>query len=264
MFQTTRRAALGLALAAAAARTQTPGEWPAFWQWAQALPPDSFPTGGPALFKAYEARLIEKGMPPADAAAAIVRLRQHVQTDPSYQALFYDKVYGRKESLYSQQPNAFLVEVAGALKPGKALDLGMGEGRNSIYLAQHGWDVTGVDLSEVGVASARKHAAAAGIKLNALVQDADKFEYGEKRWDLVCMFYFSGYNYVHDIARRVSAAAKPGGLVISEGPYATPKALMDRWTEWEPFGYTLLRFEYRAAKADWGQPAFGRSLLQKT
>src|SRR5690242_4325374 len=108
MLQTTRRAALGCVLAAACARTQTPGEWPAFLQWARDLPPDSFPTGGPALLKAYEARLIEKGMAPADAAAAIVRLRQHAQTDPSYQALFYDKVYGRKESLYSQEPNAFL------------------------------------------------------------------------------------------------------------------------------------------------------------
>src|SRR5262245_23981246 len=49
-----------------------------------------------------------------------------------------------------------LVEGPDALRPGRALDLGCGTGRNSVYLAQHGWDVTGIDLVEATIAQARQ------------------------------------------------------------------------------------------------------------
>jgi 2-polyprenyl-3-methyl-5-hydroxy-6-metoxy-1,4-benzoquinol methylase len=62
--------------------------------------------------------------------------------------------------------------------PGRALEMGMGDGRNIIFLAQRGWDVTGSDLAEVSVAKAKKRAGDVGVKINALVQDADKFDFG--------------------------------------------------------------------------------------
>ena len=64
------------------------------------------------------------------------------------------------------EPNAFLMEVASGLKPGDALDIGMGNGRNALYLARAGWNVTGFDTASVGVAKARAAATEAKVALN--------------------------------------------------------------------------------------------------
>ena len=71
----------------------------------------------------------------------------------------YNITYGKNEDgVYNPAPNAFLVEVARDLKPGRALDVGMGQGRNAIYLAQQGWNVTGVDISDEGIRQAKEQA----------------------------------------------------------------------------------------------------------
>ena len=70
------------------------------------------------------------------------------------------------ESVFNHNPNAFLVECVRNRKPGKALDVGMGSGRNALYLASHGWDVTGFDIADVGVVQARKKAKTLGVRLN--------------------------------------------------------------------------------------------------
>ena len=142
-------------------------------------------------------------------------------------------------------------------------DLGMGEGRNAIYLAQHGWDVTGVDYAPAGVAKARQRAQSLGIKLNALVENADQFDFGSNQWDLVCLLYAPGAEEVHDFAKRLAASLKTGGMVVSEQPYATPKSLSEQATAWSELDLKLLRLEYREEQSDWGQPSFGRLLFQK-
>jgi 2-polyprenyl-3-methyl-5-hydroxy-6-metoxy-1,4-benzoquinol methylase len=72
-------------------------------------------------------------------------------------------------------------------KPGKALDVGMGQGRNSIYLAQHGWDVTGFDPADEGVHRATAEAARLGLKITAVVTTFEQFDFGESRWDLIVL-----------------------------------------------------------------------------
>jgi len=64
----------------------------------------------------------------------------------------WDKRYASAENLWSAKPNRFLVAEVEHLEPGRALDLACGEGQNAIWLATHGWDVTGVDYSEVAIA----------------------------------------------------------------------------------------------------------------
>jgi hypothetical protein len=61
-------------------------------------------------------------------------------------------------------------------------------------------------LAEVGIAKARKRAAELGHKLNAPVQNADEFDFGIEQWDLMSVFYFSGYIYVHDFEKRIGSA----------------------------------------------------------
>ncbi len=177
-----------------------------------------------------------------DADKVIAAVKDYEAANPgAANVLFYNKIYEKKDAAFESHPTAFLVETVAGRNPGKALDLGMGEGRNSIFLAQHGWDVTGIDLSDVAVAKARKQIGALGIVMKTLILDADKFDYGSKQWDLVCLLYFSGYNYVHDIEKRIAAGLKPGALVINEGPHASPQGQMDRWKKWEPLGFELLR-----------------------
>jgi len=73
-------------------------------------------------------------------------------------------------------PTADLVELAeGASAPGRALDLGCGTGTDSIYLAQHGWDVTGVDMVPKALSIARRKAAAAGVSPRLVEGDVTRF-----------------------------------------------------------------------------------------
>ena len=68
---------------------------------------------------------------------------------------------------FNRQPSALLVDAIRNRQPGAAIDLGMGQGRNAIYRAQQGWQVTGVDLSDVAVAQAKKRAGELHVRWTA-------------------------------------------------------------------------------------------------
>lgn len=74
---------------------------------------------------------------------------------------FWDEFYRSREQLFSGRPNGALVDEAAALAPGRALDLGCGEGADAHWLAERGWQVTAVDLAEVALqrAAAADHPA---------------------------------------------------------------------------------------------------------
>jgi 2-polyprenyl-3-methyl-5-hydroxy-6-metoxy-1,4-benzoquinol methylase len=61
----------------------------------------------------------------------------------------WDQVFAKEELSFSKEPNAFLVRSISAHPPGRALDVGMGQGRNTFWLAEHGWTVTGFDISPI-------------------------------------------------------------------------------------------------------------------
>ncbi len=110
------------------------------------------------------------------------------------------------------RPNGFLVEMVKGRKPGRALDVGMGQGRNALWLAQQGWDTTGYDPAEKAVALARETAAKAGVKVNTVIaRDAD-FDMGVAKWDLILLSYVE----IRDNAARVIRALAPGGIVVAE------------------------------------------------
>jgi SAM-dependent methyltransferase len=79
-----------------------------------------------------------------------------------------------------------LVEGADAQPPGAALDLGCGNGRNSVYLAQHGWQVTGVDFVKKAITTARARASAAGVAPRLIEGDVTRLPelLGGERFDL--------------------------------------------------------------------------------
>ena len=73
--------------------------------------------------------------------------------------------------------------------PGGRSTSGLGQGRNSVFLALKGWDVTGFDASDEGIAIAQRNAARAGVKINALRETEAAFDYGADQWDLIVFTY---------------------------------------------------------------------------
>src|ERR1700692_2838752 len=110
------------------------------------------------------------------------------------------------------KPNGFLVEMVKDRKPGRALDVGMGQGRNALWLAQQGWDTTGYDPAERAVALARENAAKAGVKLNTVIATDSQFDMGLAKWDLIVLSYVE----IRENANKVIRALAPGGLVVAE------------------------------------------------
>jgi cyclopropane fatty-acyl-phospholipid synthase-like methyltransferase len=154
-----------------------------------------------------------RGIVVALAAALCLPLAAQAQQKPSAQTA-WDKLYAQREGK-DHKFNKFLAEVVKDRAPGKALDIGMGQGRNSLFLAALGWDVTGFDISEIGVKQAQAEAQKRNLKINATVGDVDKFDYGKERYDLIVGMYM--HEYLNRNAAKVAAALKPGGLLVVEG-----------------------------------------------
>lgn len=128
---------------------------------------------------------------------------------------------------FSRAPSKLLIEAVRGRQPGRALDLGMGEGRNAIYLAQQGWDTTGVDLADVAVEQAKARAAELHVPLKTVVDGADHFDIGKQQWDLIALFYMHAWYHGAKPAstERLLAGLKPGGLLVIEG-FAGEKKFM--------------------------------------
>ena len=127
----------------------------------------------------------------------------------------WDRRYEGTELLWSAQPNRFLVAEAQGLAPGRALDLACGEGRNAIWLAELGWDVTGVDFSAVAVGKAEQLAAARGVAGEFEVADLLTYQPAEQAFDLVIVFYLQVITAeLGLVLRRAAAAVAPGGTFL--------------------------------------------------
>ena len=130
----------------------------------------------------------------------------------------WDERYAATELVWTAEPNRFVVEELAGETPGRALDLGAGEGRNAIWLAEQGWQVTAVDFSQVGLAKAAKLAAARGVAVSWEHADLRQYHPAPGSYDLVLLAYihlppgeFAGL-----LATAVSALA-PGGTLLVVG-----------------------------------------------
>ena len=90
---------------------------------------------------------------------------------PSGAAAAWDERYAGSDLVWSGTPNVFVEAEAAHLAPGRALDLGAGEGRNAVWLAERGWQVEAVDFSSVGLAKAQALAAQRGVTITTTVAD---------------------------------------------------------------------------------------------
>jgi len=124
----------------------------------------------------------------------------------------WDKRFGRKEFALGKEPNPFLKKHIHLLPKGKTLDMAAGEGRNAVFLAQNGFEVDAVDISEKGLKKARKLAREKGVKINTFLVDLDQHPIGKERYDLIVNFYFLRRRLIP----RIKKGLKKGGKVIFE------------------------------------------------
>jgi len=102
---------------------------------------------------------------------------------------YWDGKYSAATRLWGAKPNRFLVAEVADLEPGRALDLACGEGQNSCWLADLGWEVTGIDFSEVAIARARERAARERLEAEFVCADLLEYEPKPSAFDLVLVFY---------------------------------------------------------------------------
>ena len=124
------------------------------------------------------------------------------------------------EYWFGTEPNMFLAAQAHRLKPGQnALSIADGEGRNGVFLARQGLDVTTVDLTPNGVAKAKRLAERFGVKLNTICADLEAWDWGAPRFDVVVgiLFQFAEPPFRAFLFREMKRVLVPGGLVMIQG-----------------------------------------------
>ena len=161
----------------------------------------------------------------------------------------------RKSIGFKLTANQHLIDMVKGRKPGTALDIAMGQGRNAVFLATKGWKVTGVDISDEGIRVAKEAAAKARVKLTTVQADVDTYDLGKDKWDLVTLIY-AGNDPA--MIEKVKAGVKKGGLFVVEyfhkdatgsvgiGGFADGE-LATQFTGWK-----ILKDEVVEDVADWG------------
>ena len=130
----------------------------------------------------------------------------------------WDKRYASAENLWSTKPNRFLVAEVEHLEPGRALDLACGEGQNAIWLATRGWDVTGIDYSQVAIAKARSRAERESVTVRFACADLVEYEPETGSYDLALVLYLHvPASERRRILARAAAALAPGGTFVLVG-----------------------------------------------
>ena len=133
------------------------------------------------------------------------------------QAGEWDTRYSERDgAMWSGQPNGRLVTEVADLTPGRALDVGCGEGADAIWLARRSWTVTAIDISDVAVSRARETAALAGATVEWVCGDALQTPFPARSFDLVSMQYPALPKAAGDAAvRGLLGTVRPGGLLLA-------------------------------------------------
>jgi SAM-dependent methyltransferase len=139
-------------------------------------------------------------------------------SEPVDRRAMWDERHAARDPIEAHEPDPTLVAVAGALPPGRALDLGTGDGRNATWLAGRGWRVTAADFSPVALGRASERATAAGLDVDWRLEDLLAWRPEEAAYDLVILMFIHlptvERTRVYDAACR---AVAPGGTLLVVG-----------------------------------------------
>jgi uncharacterized protein YndB with AHSA1/START domain/predicted O-methyltransferase YrrM len=133
------------------------------------------------------------------------------------QAAEWDSRYSERDGAkWSGRPNGRLVAEVTGLAPGRALDVGCGEGADAIWLAQQSWAVTAVDISDIAIGRAREAAEIAGAAVDWVVGDALRVPFPARSFDLVSLQYPAlPKAHAEGAVRTLLGTVRPGGLLLA-------------------------------------------------
>jgi 2-polyprenyl-3-methyl-5-hydroxy-6-metoxy-1,4-benzoquinol methylase len=133
----------------------------------------------------------------------------------------WNRKHGEAGLLFGAEPNRFLVAEVSELTAGRALDLACGAGRNAVWLAERGWQVTGADFSDVAIENARGLAAERGVEVDWAVADLREWEPPARAFDLVVVLYLQlPAEELGPILGRAADAVAPGGTLLVVGHHS--------------------------------------------
>lgn len=140
-------------------------------------------------------------------------------TRPSAEETDWDHRYGGEDPIWSANPNGTLLAEVSGLTPGRALDVGAGEGADALWLSRQGWQVTASDISGRALARVAEEAARRGLHVDCLrVDAATAYAFGEQTYDLVSLQYGSIHRSPDRTGlRNLLAAVAPGGTLLVVG-----------------------------------------------
>lgn len=245
--------------------------WRDFSAWAQTQPDG-------ARVPDYRAKLVKDGVAAAQADETVSLLGRLLdecaEIRNEAQRAGFNRLYRTEsQTRFTTEPSAFLATVIKKMKPGKALDVAMGQGRNAVFLARQGWDVTGYDIAEEGLKVAQEDARKAGVRLTTVHAGWDDFDHGRQQWDLISFIYTDAPVMDPKFIARIQTALKPGGYVLFDRPYRNledpepfwrekehdkPNALPKAWADLQ-----LVFYEDTNGVGDWQQTAVAREEYAK-
>ena len=236
--------------------------WESFKAWVLTNPPQ------PSL-KAYGEKLTEDGLSQDEIKKRLDTIRRLYKDHPEKVIeITYDRVFSKpltgdpEKDGFTSTPNVFMMESVKGLEPGKALDVGAGQGRNAVWLAQQGWDVTGIDISGVGLAVAEANAEKAGIRIATVKTTYQDFDFGTEKWDLIVMILSWAPVSDPTFVARLNTSLRPGGVVVFEHVLETNKQSFPAYVHGLPpnallthfKGFHIQKYEEGVWLGDWGGP----------
>jgi SAM-dependent methyltransferase len=130
----------------------------------------------------------------------------------------WNERYRKTELLWTAEPNRFLVEEIAEMKPGRALDLAAGEGRNAVWLAERGWRVTAVEFADEAVNRGRRIAADRKVDVEWVEADLLQWRPAGAAWDLVLVLYLHlRADDMATVLERARDGVAPGGTLLLVG-----------------------------------------------
>lgn len=195
--------------------------WRQFEKWAstvEATKPDS----AKSLKSVYTEYLVSTGLARPEAERRARLVEEAGVKGGARSVVYWNAVF--KVGSGPERPLELLAGAVRDVQPGAALDVAMGNGRNSVYLARLGWRVTGYDISSAALRLARERAARMGTTIETVEAVHEDFVFGRERWDVIVLSYVVPKGVVMDasFARRLYDSLRSGGRIVCEGHYCEP------------------------------------------
>jgi 2-polyprenyl-3-methyl-5-hydroxy-6-metoxy-1,4-benzoquinol methylase len=236
--------------------------WSAFLDWFKTAPLRGNP------FRGYAEKLQKDGITHEEIERQAAIISKLFSEREEVAEIYYDRVYARlvtgdpARDGFNSEPSTFLIGATKKLKPGTALDTGMGQGRNAVYLAQQGWDVIGFDISQKALDASRLNAEKAGVYIKTIKSSYSKFDFGTEKWDLIVLIFAWAPMSDPDFVTRLHTSLRMGGKIVfehfiddPEHPYAGPVRALQPGKLRTFFGdFRIEHYEEKEGIGDYGGP----------